>query len=331
MRRLALTALAPLALAAPAWAQDADPHAGHTMPAAPADPHAGHTMPSAPADPHAGHTMPAAPADPHAGHDMGTDPHAGHAMPAAPTASSAPPPAPPRDHAAETFYSAQEMSAARAQLRVEHGGMRWSQVVVETAEVRPSSDGDSYAFEGEYSWGGDINRFVLATEGEGAFDERPEQLEVQALWRRAVSPYFNLLAGVRHDFEPRPQRTYAAVEIEGVSPYWVELSAAAFLSDEGALSARLEGSTDFRLTQRLVVQPRAEVNLAASDDEETGVGSGVSSMEVGLRLRYHLAPAFAPYVGVVHERSFGRTADFARAHGDEVRDTRAVIGLTAIF
>lgn len=354
MRRLALIALAPLALATPAFAQQADPHAGHHGHGAPQsspthgagspgadplspsgtappggehlDPHAGHAMPAAPADPHAGHAMPQAPADPHAGHAMSADPHAGHDMPA-----PAPAPPPPRDHAADTVWSPREMAAARAQLRAEHGDIRWPQVIVETLEARPSSDGDGYAWDGEVSYGGDINRFVLASEGEGLSGERPEHFEVQALWRRAVSPYFNLRAGVRQDFEPRPRRTYATVGIEGVSPYWVELSAAAFLSDEGKVSARVEASTDFRLTQRLVLQPSAEVNLAAEDDEAVGVGSGLSDIELGLRLRYHLTPAFAPYVGVVHERAFGGTADHARAHGEDVRETRAVIGLHAMF
>jgi copper resistance protein B len=259
---------------------------------------------------------------------MPADPHAGHAV----AAPSAPPPPPPGDHAADRVYSPQEMARARAQLRAEHGDIRWSQVIVETAEFRPSSDGDGYAWDGEFSYGGDINRLVLASEGEGLTDhDRPEHFEVQALWRRAVSPYFNLRAGLRQDFQPRPRRTYATVGIEGVSPYWVELSGAVFLSDEGDVSARLEAATDFRLTQRLVLQPSAEVNLAVQDDEEIGVGSGLSDLEFGLRLRYHLTPAVAPYFGVVHERAFGATADFVRAHGEDARETRAVIGVHAMF
>ncbi|MDX9996892.1 MAG: copper resistance protein B [Phenylobacterium sp.] len=339
MRRLTrLAALATMALSAPAFAQHADHHAGHgTEPARPAPPpwaagpHAGH---AAPADPHAGHgAQPSGPppppwatpsADPHAGHGA----HAGHAPAAGP---STPPPPVPRDHAAEAFFPAAEMARARAQLRAEHGGMRWWQATVETLELRPEAGDDGYAWEGEVSFGGGIDRFVLLTEGEGTAGDRPEQVEVQLLWRRAVSPYFNLRAGVRHDFEPRPRRTYASVGIEGVSPYWVELSAAAFLSDKGGLSARLEASTDFRLTQRLVLQPSAEANLAADDDVAVGVGSGLSDVELAMRLRYHLTPDLAPYVGVVHERAFGRTADLVRGHGEAVRETRAVVGLTARF
>ncbi|MGA0607179.1 copper resistance protein B [Phenylobacterium sp. VNQ135] len=358
MKLWLIAAAAPLSLAAPAWAQDphahhapaqpappgaqapADPHAGHVMPAKPlsADPHAGHAMPAqpAPADPHAGHTIPAQPAsaDPHAGHATPAqaapaDPHAGHAMGRQPV-GSAPPPPTPTDHAAERFYGPEVMAAARAQLRREHGAVRWSKAMLETAEIRPSDDGDAYAWEGEASYGGDINRFVLKTEGEGGSGEL-EAAEVQALYGRAIGPYFNLQAGVRHDFEPGPQRTYATLGVEGVAPYWFEVEGALFLSDKGDLSARLEGSYDLRLTQKLILEPRAEANLAASADAPRNLGGGLQDIEVGLRLRYALRQEFAPYIGVHHERKFGETADYARAHGENVRDTRLVIGVRAWF
>ncbi|MCR5879305.1 copper resistance protein B [Phenylobacterium sp. J367] len=310
----------------------ADPHAGHRMPAAPADPHAGHQMPAqpAPADPHAGHQMPAAPADPHAGHRMpAADPHAGHSMAPA-VVGSEPPPPPPTDHAAERFYSAAEMAAARAQLRLEHGDVRWSKVMLETFEVRPDDGPDVYAWEGEATFGGDINRFALTTEGEAASGEL-EHGEVQALYSRALDPYWNLQAGVRQDFGHGPDRTYATIGVEGVAPYWFEVEAAAFLSNKGDLSARLEGSYDLRLTQKLILEPRGEVSVAASADEAAGLGAGVQDIELGLRLRYAIRQTFAPYVGVHWERKLGDTADLARAHGEGVEDTRAVVGLRAWF
>lgn len=263
--------------------------------------------------------MPAQAADPHAGHNM------------APVGvGSEPAPPPPTDHAAERFFDARAMAESRALLRKEHGDIRWSRVMLETAEVRPSDDGDAYAWEGEASFGGDINRFVLSTEGEGE-DGDLHEAEVQALYSRAIGPYFNLQAGVRQDFEPRPRRTYATVGVEGLAPYWFEVGAALFLSDAGDLSARLEGSYDLRLTQKLILEPRAEVNLAASADRALEEGSGVRDIELGLRLRYAIKPEFAPYVGVHWERKFGDTADFARAAGDGVEDTRFVIGLRAWF
>jgi copper resistance protein B len=340
-----LAAFLALAFATPAMAQPADPHAGHQAPAAqsadphaahhqapPADPQAAHEAEPAPADPHAGHGQPPV-ADPHAGHAIPApapaDPHAGHHMHAPPAASQPPPPV-PTDHAADRIFPPTEMAAARDLLRREHGAVRWSTAMLETAEIRPGHDGDVYAWKGRFSYGGDINRLLLKSEGEGRSGDL-EQAEVQALYARAIDPFFNFHAGVRQDFQPRPRRTYATVGIEGVAPYWFDVEAAAFLSDNGDLSARLEGSYDLRLTQRLILEPRAELNLAASADRATGVGSGLSDVELGLRLRYAVTPEFAPYVGVDWERKFGDTADYARAAGDDVEDTRLVLGVRAWF
>ncbi|WP_332769202.1 copper resistance protein B [Phenylobacterium sp.] len=309
MKRLLLIGLLPLAVAAPASAQ----HAGHTMPASPpaADPHAGHVMPAEAAPP---------PIDPHAGHDMSK---------MEPPVGAEPPPPTPSDHAAERFHAPAAMAAARAQLAREHGGEPAWKVMLSTAELRPASGEDSYAWEGEAWYGGDAHRLVVKTEGEGA--DHLESAELQALYSRPISPYFDLQVGLRHDFEPTPSRTYATLGFEGLAPYWFELEGAAFLSDKGDISARLEGSYDLRLTQKLILEPRAEINLAAQDDPATGVGSGLTDTELGLRLRYEFRREFAPYVGVVHERKYGRTADFARAAGEDVDTTRLVIGLRAWF
>ncbi|WP_337188587.1 copper resistance protein B [Phenylobacterium sp.] len=330
MKRLSLLIAG---LAAPALAQPADPHAHHrpapqaSAPAAPADPHAHHqpVSPGVAADPHAAHAPPAA--DPHAHHRHTPDPHAGHNAPAA---SQGTPPPVPTDHAAERIFPADRMAAARERLRHEHGGMRWTTVRVETAEIRPESGSDGYAWEGEVSWGGDVDRLVVKTEGEGNAGDL-ESAEVHALWRRAIGPYFNVQGGVRQDFQPRPRRTYAALGIEGVAPYWFEVGATAFLSSKGDLSARLEAAYDLRLTQKLILEPLAEASLAASSDRAVGVGSGLSEIEAGLRIRYDIQPEVSPYVGVHWARKVGRTADFARAAGEHVEDTRAVVGLKAWF
>ena len=339
MKRLAFLILA---VASPAAAQPADPHAHHrpaqTAPATPApkpaDPHAEHGAPAQPADPHAHHTAPAPtpqPVDPHAGHGAPAppaDPHAGHGAPPAAAIPATPAPPVPTDREADRHYGRADMDRAREILRREHGDLSWSKVMLEMAEVRPGDGADGYAWEGSASFGGDIHRFVLKTEGEGA--GALEEAEAQALYSRAVSPFFNAVVGVRQDFEPRG-RTYATVGIDGLAPYFFEIEAAAFLSDKGDLTARLEGALDWRITQRLILEPRAELNLAAQDVPALGVGSGLSDVELGLRLRYEIVPEFAPYIGVHHERKVGDSADFARAAGDSVRDTRVVIGVRTWF
>lgn len=256
--------------------------------------------------------------------------HSHHAPPPA-AAPAAPPPPKPSDHAAERFYDPAQMAAARAQLAREHGGGRAWKVMLSTAEVAPQAGDGAYAWEGEAWYGGDLNRLVLKSEGEGAFGADLHGAEVQALYSRAIGPYFDLQAGLRHDFEPGPSRTYAVLGFEGLAPYWFEIEGAAFLSEKGDLSARLEGAYDLRLTQKLILEPRAELGLAAQDVPQLGVGSGLTEAELGLRLRYELRREFGPYLGVVYERKLGETADLARADGEEIEDTRFVLGVRAWF
>lgn len=348
---------APTSSASPEAA--ADPHAAHRAqpapPAAAAEPHAGHgpaTPPVAPAptDPHAGHTTPAA--DPHAGHapaaSTQTDPHAGHAMagaasaPDVPTSADNPgrppetPPPPaafsgPR-HAADLFYGVAEQEASRRQLRREHGDVRTTAFVVDRLEAGLGEDDETYLWDLQGWSGGDINRFWWKSEGEGVFGEDPEAAEVQALYSRAVTPFWDVQAGVRQDFRSEgDDTTHLVLGLQGLAPYWFEVDAATFLSTDGDLTARVEAEYDQRITQRLILQPRVEVELAAQDVPELNVGSGLGRLEAGLRLRYEFRKEFAPYVGVEWGRAFGRTRDLAEAHGEEADATRFVVGLKAWF
>ncbi len=341
-------------LAAPAAAQTTD-HAnmpGMTMPAKPAKPaHATEPAQQPSSSPAAqGAASPAAPDCPPEHAAMGhctakpaADPHAGHTMPAAqaaPTremtgtalpAGSAPAPQPPVDHYADRQFPPQEMAEARRQMMFEQGGQPFYQVMFNLAEYQARKGADGFRWDGEGWFGGDINRLVVKTEGSGAFGEGVEDAEIQALYSRAVGPYFNLQAGIRYDFKPNPSRTYATIGFEGLAPYWFEVEGALFLSDKGDLLGRLEGYYDQRITQRLILQPRAELNLAAQDVPENGIGSGLSDIELGLRLRYEIKRQFAPYVGVSWDRKLGDTADFARATGEDPSLVSLVFGIRTWF
>lgn len=306
---LAATALLLAAAAFPARAQDHD-HMDHGQMdhgAMEQEDHSAHQAPAA--DAHAGHDGPATDGD-------------------IPTGTVPPVPA---DHAADAFYNSAEMARARSAMLKESGGMAFSQLMLDRLEYRMGKGADGYHWEGEGWIGGDINRFAFKTEGEGAFGGPLERAEVQALYSRAIDPWFNLEAGVRHDIRPDPRRTYAVVGIEGLAPYWFEVSAQAFLSNRGDAHLRLEGSYDQRISQRLILQPAAEINVAAQDVPELGIGSGVSDVELGLRLRYEFAREFAPYVGVNWERKLGDTARLARADGERASATSLVMGVRFWF
>lgn len=242
-----------------------------------------------------------------------------------------PAPAPPSDHAADAIFGAERMDSARVALRREVGTMTSYSVLFNLAEYRVQGGTDAYRWEGEGWIGGDINRFVLKTEGEAAAGKGVEAGEIRALYSRAIDPWFNLQAGVRHDFEPGPPRTYATIGFEGISPYWFKVEGALFLSDKGDLLGRLEGYYDERITQRLILQPRAELNFAAQDVPANRIGSGLSEAELGLRLRYEIKREFAPYVGVSWERKVGDSARFARTAGERVRATSFALGIRAWF
>jgi copper resistance protein B len=172
---------------------------------------------------------------------------------------------------------------------------------------------------------------ALKTEGEGKFRDGVETAELQALYSRAIDPYFNLQVGVRQDLGKGPRRTYATIGFEGLAPYMFEVEGALFLSNKGDLLGRLGGYYDQRITQRLILQPRIELNLAARDVPENRIGAGLSNAELGLRLRYEITRQFAPYVGVSWDRKVGATARFARAAGEDATNSGVVAGVRIWF
>lgn len=313
MRALPLIALLPLVLAAPALAQEHQHQ--HGMPA----------MDHAAID--------------HPGHAMAGTATPGNVAEPAPAAAddapgNAPPPPVPTDYPADRFFPKARMEAARAGLAAE-GKWTGSAVMLDRLEYRAglgaTSGGEGYAWKGSAWYGSDLNKLVIASEGEGVFGEGAERVEVQALWRRAVSPYFNLEAGVRQDFRPEPRRTYGVIGIEGHAPYWIETEAQLFVSHKGDVHARVAASHDLRLSGPLVLQPEVEVNFAFQEVPELHIGAGFERIEAGARLRYEIRPELAPYVGVSWESSLGGTARTARAHGEQVSAVAAVVGLKAFF
>jgi copper resistance protein B len=354
MNQPALIALGALAFAAPALAQPMDPQTpGMTMPMAAAKAHPKPTVKShakkpmheatlaASAPPMAampGTSTPSVQAAPDAMANMPGMKGMVMSAPASPETPEAdeqevptgPPPPPALDHAADLFYDPQAMSAARAQLHEEHGGSAVSMVMANLAEYQTRPGGGGYRWDGEGWIGGDINRFVIKSEGDGSRRDGLGAAEAQGLFSQAIDPYFDLQAGVRQDFAPRA-RTYATVGFQGLSPYWIDVSGALFLSTKGELLGRLESTYDMRMTQRWILQPRAELNFAAQNTAQTQTGSGLSNAELGLRLRYEIRREFAPYIGVSWDRKVGGTADYARARSEDVGGATFVAGIRAWF
>lgn len=299
-------------------------------------------------DPHAGHNMtqmppqPVAPAPPMPGHDMTTMPvmdmpgHDMSGMPAAPVgtdlpAGNAPAPAVPADRAGDAVYGASAMEVGRHHLEESHGGQKFFQVLANIAEYHVRDGSDAIEWDAEGWYGGDINRLWIKSEGEGSPRGSLETFELQTLYSRAIDPYWNLQGGLRYDFKPNPSRVYAVVGLEGLAPSFFDVEVAMFLSNKGEIMGRAEGWYDQRITQRLILQPRVEVDFAAQNSRDIGVGAGLSKGEVGVRLRYDIRREFAPYLGVQYSRSFGRTRRYLIQEGEHPAGWSLLAGIRMWF
>jgi copper resistance protein B len=230
-------------------------------------------------------------------------------------------------HAADAYWGADGMQRGRNILREEHGGMPAYKFLVDRAETRFRDGRDGYLLDMQAWYGGDIDKLWLKSEIEGDWRHKLEHAEVQALWSHAIDPWFDLQAGVRFDPQPGPNRSHLALGIQGLAPYWWEVEGTIFLSNKGELTARAEAEYDLRITQKLILQPRGEVELSAENIPELGIGSGLTEASLGLRLRYQVSPLVAPYVGVEYEHAFGDTRDFRRAEDERADGFSLLAGI----
>ncbi|MGE0040703.1 MAG: copper resistance protein B [Vicinamibacterales bacterium] len=202
-------------------------------------------------------------------------------------------------------------------------------VLLDQLEWRPQ-DAGAYAWNGKGWIGRDLDRVWFRTEGQGERGD-VDDAEVQVFYGRAISRWFEALGGVRQDLRPGPGITWAAVGVQGLAPYWFEVEATAFVGTGGRTALRLEAEYELLLTNRLILQPRVELDLHGRTDAARGIGAGLSTAETGLRLRYEIRREIAPYLGVSWDRRFGETADLAKARGDKPGAARLVIGLRTWF
>lgn len=321
-------------------------HAGHEpAPNAPAS-QSGQAGPAKPATPGAAQQDHNAAAAPATAHDHPQQPaeqsantpvdHSAHPMPGdeGPSAADLPvggEPAPPPVTlgAADAIYGQTAMAAARGILADEHGGAVLWKLMLDQAEYKAGSGGAGYGWDAEAWLGGDINRLVVKTEGEGSARGGLEDAEWQALYSRAIGPYTDLQFGIRQDVGSAVA-TYATIGVETILPYWLKADAALFVSAHGAF-ARLEGTYDLLLTQRIVLQPNLEFNFALQNVPSALLGSGLTDITAGLRMRYDVTRNFSPYVGIEFVRKAGGTESLHRAAGERVEDTRLVLGVRTFF
>ncbi|MCC3859838.1 copper resistance protein B [Pseudemcibacter aquimaris] len=227
----------------------------------------------------------------------------------------------------DQYYSPEEMAASRAMLKHITGAMNQTFVMADKFEYRPANGG-ALAWEAKGWHGGDKEKLWINSEAEYSFEEDGfEEGNVEILYSRAVSPFFDVQAGIKQDFNMGPGRTYGQIGFMGLAPYWFELGGALNISNKGEVSANFEVEYELLLTQRLILQPAAEISINFEDIEEMGIGSGLSDLEAGLRLRYEIFREIAPYIGVSWHKKFGQTAEFAEHHGHSSSEASFVAGV----
>jgi len=188
----------------------------------------------------------------------------------------------------------------------------------------------NFRWEGEAWAGTDMNRVLLRSEGEvtgGNVEDGQQEL----FYSRPINTYFNAQVGTRYDLDSRPGRGWFAFGVEGLAPLFFQVAATGYASDTSHYGAKLEGSYDQLLTQTLILQPQVEMNFYTKDDPARLTGSGLSDIDMGLRLRYEFSRKFAPYIGVTYVSKFGNTASFARAAGEMTSDVRVTVGARIWF
>ena len=190
-----------------------------------------------------------------------------------------------------------------------------------------SGDGTSALHWDNAGWiGRDLDRLWFRTEGDRDADG-VEHAEAEVFYGRAISRWWDVVGGVRQEFRPGPARTWAAIGVQGLAPYWFEVQATAYVGESGRTHFRVETEYELLLTNRLILQPLVEVDVYGKSDEARGIAAGLSGVEAGVRLRYEFRREFAPYVGFTWNRTFFGTADLARAAGDRTGGARLAVGL----
>ncbi|MHB0922263.1 copper resistance protein B [Thiomonas sp.] len=205
-----------------------------------------------------------------------------------------------------------------------------SKFMLDQLEYVHGQNGGSAAWDGRFRIGYDINKIWIRSQGQRSHG-KTQDADVELLWGHTVTPYWDVMSGVRHDFGGGPSRDWAAFGIQGLAPYLFFVEATAYVGPSGRTAARFKSEYDLLFTQRLILTPEVEANLYGRSDPARGIGAGVSDASLTFRLRYEISREFAPYIGFGWARKFGGTASYAQAAGEPVLDHQLIAGLRVWF
>ncbi len=203
---------------------------------------------------------------------------------------------------------------------------RFGAVIIDQLESVSGDEGEATAYDLQAWLSQGMQRVTLKAEGDIEHSEL-EESRTELLWGKALSAYWDTQLGVRHDTGAMPDQSWLAFGVQGLAPYWFEIDATAYLGSGGQTSVRLDVEYDLLLTQRLIFEPGAELNLYGKRNTKRGIRSGLSDVTLGMRLRYEFTRQFAPYVGIEWTESYVDSREFTRAEGKKVGGATWVAGL----
>ncbi len=171
-------------------------------------------------------------------------------------------------------------------------------------EWRDSNEGSLLVWEIDAWVGKDLDKLWIKSNGE-SIDGKTEGNEIDVLYSKAISPFWDMQMGMRHEFKSTPTQDWVGIGVMGVAPYLFEVDANVFVNEDSNVNARLSAEYEYLFTQKVILVPNFEMSLYSKDDNVRGIVSGFSSMELGLRLHYQIKPEFSPYIGVNFDKKFG--------------------------
>jgi copper resistance protein B len=181
-------------------------------------------------------------------------------------------------------------------------------VMLDQLELEGGSGGTALAWDGQAWYGTDYDKVWVKTEGSPNAADRDASSN-ELLWDHVLTRWWDLQTGARYDLGDGPARGWAAVGVQGLAPFWFDVEATLYLGEAGRAAARFKVEHDLLITQRLIVQPEIETNLYSKSDAAREVSSGLSDMQLGLRVRYEIRRELAPYAGVAWRRTPGAGQD----------------------
>jgi copper resistance protein B len=212
-----------------------------------------------------------------------------------------------------------------------HGGSAiHSMVLVDQFEVWEASPSLGLAWDTVAWIGTDTKRLWLRSEGTNV-DARLESATLEVLAGHSTAPWWDVVVGVRHDFGASQPQNFFAIGVMGLSPYKFEADLTAYVGEGGQSAVRIQFEYEALFTNRLILQPKLEVNFYGKDDAVRGIGSGLSNTAFGLRLRYEVSRKFAPYIGVSWEQTYGQSADYMHNVGELSHGMNVLAGIRVWF